>query len=297
MGGSAGGRRGRPLAPDPDLRWRHAAAGDGHREHAERALETLLDPEVFGGTPFGPTNVAQNQPSYDPRAYWRGAAWPQMSYLLWLAARRWDDPGIADQIARNTIAGEASGWAEYWNPQTGEGLGAAPQSWTALAAAMADPDVRVMAGELVPVLEVGGTHVTAALVTAGAWDLVPGSLRTSRLDADGRADELLDGLAGAANSLPGHRSDWVVASPDRSTIGKGSGCSVTSASSTPVRGRRWMRPDERITPSPSSRPVPERRRRLRGRRVRRRPARGHDRAVCITLGTGVGSAFLDRGPR
>ena len=26
----------------------------------------------------------------------------------------------------------ASGLAEHWNPDTGEGLGAAPQSWTAL---------------------------------------------------------------------------------------------------------------------------------------------------------------------
>jgi hypothetical protein len=109
-----------------------------HPGHAERALGTLLDPKVFGGTPFGPTNVAQDQPCYDPAAYWRGAAWPQMSYLLWLAARRWQAARIADQIAHNTIAGaEASGWAEYWNPHTGEGLGAVPQSWTALAAAMA----------------------------------------------------------------------------------------------------------------------------------------------------------------
>jgi hypothetical protein len=27
-----------------------------------------------------------------------------------------------------------SGFAEYWDPDTGAGLGAAPQSWTALAA-------------------------------------------------------------------------------------------------------------------------------------------------------------------
>ena len=115
-------------------------------DHARRALATLSDPRLFGGTPYGPTNVAQNHPSYDPSAYWRGAAWPNMSYLLWLAARRWDSTPsaeqIADQIARNTIAGaEASGWAEYWNPHTGEGLGAAPQSWTALAATM-DRDLR-----------------------------------------------------------------------------------------------------------------------------------------------------------
>ena len=112
------------------------------QEHAQRALGTLIDPHIFGGTPFGPTNVAQDQPSYDPTAYWRGAAWPNMSYLLWLAVRRWDNSKIADQIARNTIAGaEASGWAEYWNPHTGDGSGAAPQSWTALAATM-DPDLR-----------------------------------------------------------------------------------------------------------------------------------------------------------
>jgi glycogen debranching enzyme len=113
----------------------------GRPEHAKRALGTLLDPGVFGGTPFGPTNVAQNLPCYDPGAYWRGAAWPQMSYLLWLAARRWNDAPVADQIARSTIAGAvASGWAEYWNPHTGAGLGAVPQSWTALAATMT-PDV------------------------------------------------------------------------------------------------------------------------------------------------------------
>ena len=112
------------------------------RERAQAALATLVDPQVFGGTPFGPTNVARDQPSYDPAAYWRGAAWPNMSYLLWLAARRWGASGIADEIARNTIAGaEASGWAEYWNPDTGEGLGAAPQSWTALAATMTRPEL------------------------------------------------------------------------------------------------------------------------------------------------------------
>jgi hypothetical protein len=114
----------------------------GHPGHAKRALETLVDPGVFGGTPFGPTNVAQDQSCYDPGAYWRGAAWPPMSYLLWLAARRWNDTRVVDQIARSTIAGaEASGWAEYWNPHTGEGLGAVPQSWTALAATMAPEEL------------------------------------------------------------------------------------------------------------------------------------------------------------
>ena len=67
----------------------------------------------------------------------RESAWPNMNYLLWLAARRWNDTLVAGKIARSTVAGaKASGWAEYWNPHTGEGLGAVPQSWTALAATM-----------------------------------------------------------------------------------------------------------------------------------------------------------------
>ena len=62
----------------------------------------------------------------------------------------------ADEIAQHTIAGAlVSGWAEYWNPHTGAGLGAAPQSWTSLVAAMVP--------EPIPVLEIGGTHLTGAI--------------------------------------------------------------------------------------------------------------------------------------
>ena len=108
-----------------------------NEECAQLALNSLNDPHVFGGTPFGPTNVAQNQPSYDPSAYWRGPAWPNISYLLWLAVCRWHDTKTADEIAQHTIAGAVvSGWAEYWNPHTGAGLGAVPQSWTSLVATM-----------------------------------------------------------------------------------------------------------------------------------------------------------------
>ena len=139
VGGPSGRRRGRPLASDPDLRRSHAVAGVGRpgtggpgAGDAQRSEDRSAAPR--SGRPTSPSN----QPCYDPGAYWRGAAWPQMSYLLWLPLGAGTTPRIADQIARNTIAGaEASGWAEYWNPDTGEGLGAVPQSWTALAATMA----------------------------------------------------------------------------------------------------------------------------------------------------------------
>lgn len=110
-------------------------------ERAARALSALRDPALFGGTPYGPTNVSQSAAAYDPDAYWRGAAWPNMSYLLWVAAQRRGEQDLADEIAEQTRAGAvASGWAEYWNPHNGTGHGAAPQSWTSLVATMGGSD-------------------------------------------------------------------------------------------------------------------------------------------------------------
>ena len=88
---------------------------------------------------WGPAGVDRREPTYDPDEYWRGPCWPQLAYLLWLAARRRHRHRDGDQLAATTIAGaEASGLAEYWNPDTGAGLGAIPQSWAALVLLMAD---------------------------------------------------------------------------------------------------------------------------------------------------------------
>jgi predicted NBD/HSP70 family sugar kinase len=259
-------------------------------ERARRALNRLHDPDFFGGTPFGPTNVAQNQPSYDPSAYWRGPAWPNISYLLWLAARRWHDRRLADEIAQQTIAGaEVSGWAEYWNPHTGAGLGAAPQSWTSLVATMAH--------EPIPVLEIGGTHLTAARVSCRPWALVPGSLNRIALDADRPAEELLDDIAVAARTLGnGHQLDLVVAIPGPFDYAQGVGGFTGVGKFASLHGV-----DLRSELLSRLAPRPHRVRFLNDAdafglgEYAVGAARGHDRAVCITLGTGVGSAFLDRG--
>jgi hypothetical protein len=105
---------------------------------ATRALDQLSNPDRFGA-PWGPSNVARSHPLYHPGGYWRGAAWPSVSYLLWLALRRWGRAAEAEQLSRTTAgAAVTSGWAEYWNPETGASLGARPQSWTGLAAVMLD---------------------------------------------------------------------------------------------------------------------------------------------------------------
>ena len=104
---------------------------------AARGGADLGDPAAPGG-PAGPTGVHRAEPTFDPAGYWRGPVWPQLAYLLVLGAVRFD-PGAAEQLAATTVAGAwASGLAEYWHPDTGEGLGATPQSWTGLALLLAE---------------------------------------------------------------------------------------------------------------------------------------------------------------
>ena len=154
-----------------------------------------------------------------------------------------------------------------------------------------------MSDDSIPVLEIGGTHVTAVLVTANPWNLVPGSLRTARLDADGTAAELLDDLAAAANGLPvGRRSDWVVAVPGPFDYRRGVGLFRDVGKFDSLYGvdvRRGLM--TRIRPGPSDVRFLNDADAFGVGEYAAGAARGHDRAVCITLGTGVGSAFLDRG--
>jgi hypothetical protein len=100
-------------------------------------FEALVDPDAYGA-PFGPRGVHRGEPSYEPDVYWRGPCWPQLAYLLMVAAERVEQPE-AEQLARALVAGaEQSGLAEYWNPESGHGLGAKPQSWAGLALLAAD---------------------------------------------------------------------------------------------------------------------------------------------------------------
>ena len=113
-----------------------SALGSVRPERALACLEHLLDPAEFAG-PWGLRYLPVRDPRYLPDGYWRGPAWPQLEFLAVQACRRWGVHDLADQIAdRGKRAIVRSGWAEYWNPETGDGRGARPQTWASLAAAL-----------------------------------------------------------------------------------------------------------------------------------------------------------------
>lgn len=129
---------------EPSLTWTDAEHGSGRRRTSDallpllvdprpEAFDQLVDPDAFGA-PYGPRGAHRDEPAYRPDRYWRGSAWPQLTYLLALAADRAGRRDIAAELAGCLVRGaERSGGAEHWHPETGEGYGARPQTWTTLA--------------------------------------------------------------------------------------------------------------------------------------------------------------------
>jgi hypothetical protein len=105
---------------------------------ADQVSGQLIDPSAFGGR-FGPAGVHRDEPVFEPDTYWRGSAWPQLTYLFWVAARRHGYGTAASALAAGLTGGAwASGFAEHWHPDDARPLGASPQSWSTLAAVVTD---------------------------------------------------------------------------------------------------------------------------------------------------------------
>jgi hypothetical protein len=102
------------------------------------AVAILTDVTAFGA-PYGPRGVHLAEPAHEAATYWRGPAWPQLTYLLWLATSSVYARTAAASLSRSMLAGVvASGFAEYWAADTGRALGAVPQTWSTLAVLVDD---------------------------------------------------------------------------------------------------------------------------------------------------------------
>ncbi|HEX5848153.1 MAG TPA: glycoside hydrolase [Rubrobacter sp.] len=107
-----------------------------------RRLDTLLatlESEHFAGNadlryPL-PPSTSPVEPGFHPRSYWRGPVWPVANWLLWWSLLRAGESTRAQNIRRDTLEElSVGGFAEYFEPFTGEPLGSGEQSWTAAIA-------------------------------------------------------------------------------------------------------------------------------------------------------------------
>ena len=125
-----------PLAL-PDL-----PADIGHR-----LVERLLDPARYW-LRHPPPSVAATDASFEPNRgpgwklrYWRGPTWINAAWLLWIGMLRLGYEREARELVGRLVPMiESEGLREYYDPHTGEGLGARDFAWSSLILEMADPD-------------------------------------------------------------------------------------------------------------------------------------------------------------
>jgi len=108
--------------------------------------EHLLDEGEFW-TAVAPPSVAVGERGYEPggghgpiRRYWRGPTWINSAWMVWLGLRRLGYEAEAERLASSVIGAVArEGLREYYDPRTGNGMGAKDFAWSALIAELADP--------------------------------------------------------------------------------------------------------------------------------------------------------------
>jgi glucosylglycerate hydrolase len=101
-------------------------------------LETLRSPSFLrypGLRRPLPPSTSPEDAGFNPRSYWRGPGWPVIDWLLWWAFVRAGEHQLAERVRGSSLEQIAEGgFAEYFEPFTGEPLGSREQSWTAAVA-------------------------------------------------------------------------------------------------------------------------------------------------------------------
>ncbi len=94
----------------------------------------LRSPHFRSAEGIGVASADLLGPAFDRRRYWRGPVWANLNWLLARGLRGHGLTTEADDLDRTTLRlVEAAGMREYFDPVTGDGLGAGEFSWTAAA--------------------------------------------------------------------------------------------------------------------------------------------------------------------
>lgn len=146
-------------------------------------------------------------------------------------------------------------------------------------------------------IDIGGTHVSTALVNLGELAIEPGTLRRSDLATDGTREELVETIATEARSV--HRKDvfrWGVATPGPFDYARGVSL-ISGVSKLDALYRVDMRAElsKALGVSPQDLYFVNDADAFLIGEWWAGAARRHDRAMGVTLGTGLGSAFIERG--
>lgn len=82
--------------------------------------------------PYPVPSTSPLDPRFEPKRYWRGPVWAVVNFMIAEGLLRHEHRALADRVRAATLAlMRGSGFAEYFDPTSGEGLGGGRFSWTA----------------------------------------------------------------------------------------------------------------------------------------------------------------------
>lgn len=106
-------------------------AGTISQERAE-LLVRMIENEHLYGPAFPVPSVPMDSYWFHPKLYWQGPSWANMNWLIIDGLRRYGFQEHAQALTESTLdMVRIGGFAEYFDPTTGEGAGADNFSWTA----------------------------------------------------------------------------------------------------------------------------------------------------------------------
>jgi hypothetical protein len=109
-------------------------AGVISKERAAVLVKMLENEHIFG-PPHPVPSVPLNSPRFDAQRYWQGPTWFNTNWLIAEGLRRYGYKDHAEALIESSLELVHNGkFNEYFNPLTGEPLGAPNFSWTAAIA-------------------------------------------------------------------------------------------------------------------------------------------------------------------
>ncbi len=106
-------------------------AGTVPKERAKMLIRQLENEKTFGPA-YPVPSVPLDSPEFEPKRYWQGPSWVNTNWLIIDGLRRYGFHEHAEALKETTLEMvQRSGFAEYFDPNTAEPLGADNFSWTA----------------------------------------------------------------------------------------------------------------------------------------------------------------------
>jgi len=107
-------------------------AGLPTKEQAKRLITELCSPDYWPEQGWGIASQSIRSTEFDANRYWRGPVWVNMNWMIIKGLEQYNRSDLANRLAHETLQlVEQSGFYEYFNPKTGQGLGSDSFSWTA----------------------------------------------------------------------------------------------------------------------------------------------------------------------